>query len=311
MNPYTLVQRVGPDPQWGKGIHVLGLELGGRGLYLALLAVALLSLTAPVAIRLGGEFRTRWITWALILPVVGIPIWTGRTTTALLAAALAVGAVVEYVKLAALRRSDSVWLLAWAVVLPLVTLISSSRATPEASGVAGAGAGAWVPWLVLGGAALPLLGSDRVDGFRRAAMLSFGIVWLCWSPANLPLLGRDAFPILFAAACADVGAFVGGTTLRRFGWAARGLTPLSPNKTWGGVLGGFIAATVVLFLCGALSAGWVLAVWLGGIAGDLLESMLKRQQQVKDAGDWLPGFGGLLDRIDSLLIAVPLAVLLA
>lgn len=311
MSPDTLVPRTGPDAPWGTGIHVLGLDLGGRGLYLALLAVALLFLTAPVALRLGGEIRTRWITWALILPVVGIPIWMGRTTTTLLAAALAVGAVIEYVKLAALRRSDSLWLLAWAVVLPLVTLLSSGRGSRAAAEIAGSTAGAWVPWLVLGSAALPLLGSDRVDGFRRAAMLSFGIIWLCWSLANLPLLGRDAFPVLFAAACADVGAFVGGTTLRRFGWAARGLTPLSPDKTWGGVFGGFVAATVVLFLCGALSVGWVLAVCLGGIAGDLLESMLKRQQQVKDAGDWLPGFGGLLDRIDSLLIAVPLAVLLA
>jgi phosphatidate cytidylyltransferase len=141
-------------------------------------------------------------------------------------------------------------------------------------------------------------------------MTAFGIVWICWSLANVPLLGRDAFVVLFAAACADVGAFVGGKTLRRFGWAARGLTPLSPNKTWGGVAGGLVAAAAVLLACGALSVGLLVAVWVGGIAGDLLESMLKRQESVKDAGSWLPGFGGLLDRIDSLLIAVPLAVLL-
>jgi phosphatidate cytidylyltransferase len=55
-------------------------------------------------------------------------------------------------------------------------------------------------------------------------MTAFAIVWLCWSLANLPLLGRDAFIVLFAAACADVGAFVGGTTLRRFSWAGRKLT---------------------------------------------------------------------------------------
>jgi phosphatidate cytidylyltransferase len=301
-------REVGLSPDLGWHFDLLGLQVGGRALYLAVLAVGLLLVTGPLTLRLGGEIRTRWITWATILPVVGIPIWTGRIATTVLAVVLAVGAVLEYARLARLRRPDTIWLLGCALALPLLTLGSLGwlAGHPGAPG----SAGGWVPWTILGGAALPLLGSDFTDGFRRAAMTAFGIVWLCWSLANLPLLGREAFVVLFSAACADVGAFVGGTTLRRYGWAARRLTPLSPNKTWGGVVGGLVAAAAVLFVCGALSVGWLVAVWIGGIAGDLLESMLKRQVQVKDAGAWLPGFGGLLDRIDSLLIAVPLAVLL-
>ena len=85
---------------------------------------------------------------------------------------------------------------------------------------------------------------------------------------------------------------------------------MSPNKTIGGLAGAVIGAFLVLTLLGTMSIGLLIAVAFGGMLGDLLESMVKRQAQVKDAGTWLPGFGGLLDRIDSLLLVLPLAFLL-
>ncbi|MGR6974826.1 phosphatidate cytidylyltransferase [Streptomyces cynarae] len=77
---------------------------------------------------------------------------------------------------------------------------------------------------------------------------------------------------------------------------------------WSGTLTGSAAGLGVLAVLSALSRPMAVAVTVGGPVRDLLESMIKRGAHAKDAGRWLPGSGGLLDRIDSLLIA--LAVLL-
>ncbi|WP_405794405.1 phosphatidate cytidylyltransferase [Streptomyces sp. NBC_01506] len=94
----------------------------------------------------------------------------------------------------------------------------------------------------------------------------------------------------------------------RCGPLARQLSPLSPNKTWAGVLGAAGATALALVVVGAFTPLLWAAVLAGCVLGDLLESMVKREAGVKDAGSWLPGFGGLLDRIDSLLLALLLAM---
>ncbi|MEM6709481.1 MAG: phosphatidate cytidylyltransferase [Pseudomonadota bacterium] len=113
---------------------------------------------------------------------------------------------------------------------------------------------------------------------------------------------------LLAVWLADIGAYFAG---RQFG--RRKLAPnVSPGKTWEGALGGIAIGTLTVL--GALawldlwSPIWLLAIPLGialSIFGDLYESTLKRRIGVKDSGRMLPGHGGLLDRIDALLPAMP------
>jgi phosphatidate cytidylyltransferase len=106
----------------------------------------------------------------------------------------------------------------------------------------------------------------------------------------------------------DTGAFFAGHF-----WGHHKLAPrISPGKTWEGVLGGLVFSVMaaLIFATLALSVPWYLAVLLGvlvGVAatlGDLAESLIKRQTHVKDSGQFFPGHGGVLDRIDSILFAI-------
>ncbi len=114
--------------------------------------------------------------------------------------------------------------------------------------------------------------------------------------------------------CSDIGGYLVGSLLGRHPMAA----VISPHKTWEGFAGSALACVVagvlllVLLLHGTWWQGVVLGVAAVGAAtlGDLSESMIKRDLQIKDMGTLLPGHGGVLDRIDSLLVTAPVVWLL-
>src|SRR5690349_6100774 len=277
----------------------LHVHMYSRAVFLMWVTVAILAVAGiAVLVSRKQELAQKWRTWVLIAPAVGIPVWLGHGTSAVLAAALAVVAVIEYARLVKLGRADTCVLVVLAVGYPLAAWLRPSLLQ-------------FAPIVVLLCAVPSVVDGDVERGAKRTAFTAFGSVWICWSLSHLVMVWPDAFLLCFAVAATDVAAWCGGKGLRRMPWARKPLSPLSPNKTFGGLVGAIIGAFVVLSLLGTISIGLLIAVSIGGVFGDLLESMLKRQAQVKDAGNWLPGFGGLLDRIDSLLLVLPLAYFLA
>ena len=120
-----------------------------------------------------------------------------------------------------------------------------------------------------------------------------GGAWLLWS-----------FVLVWGA---DIGAYFAGRAFGRHKLAPR----VSPGKTWEGVLGGaalsaLVAGALLIAFAPDLRALWLIPGLIAvSVIGDLFESALKRETGVKDSGGLLPGHGGVLDRIDSLLAVVP------
>lgn len=153
------------------------------------------------------------------------------------------------------------------------------------------------------------------DSYSLFSRHLFGIFYVGFLGAHLILLRNlpDGAHWLIVAtaitACSDTGAYFSG---KRFG--QRPLCPnISPKKTVEGALGGFAAGILAALICTAifLETSLVLIFFIAtllvavGIAGDLTESIIKRGTGTKDSGRLLAGHGGILDRIDSLLLVAP------
>ena len=118
---------------------------------------------------------------------------------------------------------------------------------------------------------------------------------------------------IFAVKCSDIGAYAIGSLFGKRKFSPR----ISPGKTWEGMAGAAVAAMIVaiVFAVSFAIMEWQVAVIFGlciaflGQLGDLVESMMKRDAERKDSGSDVPGFGGVLDIIDSPLLTAPFAYL--
>ncbi|HLW67182.1 MAG TPA: phosphatidate cytidylyltransferase [Gemmataceae bacterium] len=149
-------------------------------------------------------------------------------------------------------------------------------------------------------------------------LLSSFLAQIRWLPSGSGSSSRSALALaltIFVPKCCDVGAYLTGRAIGKHRMTPR----LSPKKTWEGAAGGLVLANLVA-LAGVWfgdrpawfwlkALGFGITVGIAGMLGDLAESLLKRESQKKDASQAVPGFGGVLDVVDSLLFAAPVAYL--
>lgn len=268
---------------------------------------------------------TRILTAIVLLAALALALVAGATAFAAALSVLLGAGAFEWLRLA---QHPATVALPVAIVFALALFaLEASNLVPPAL-VGAAAATALVIWVGIGAL---LIRAQRVGARVPGAVSSvlcialLGVAAIC----AVDLMRRGVLVLLSALAIvwiADTAAYFAG---RRWGRAK--LAPrISPGKTWAGVAGAVVAVLALALVAAWLAPGWpifttlllqrlplvlalvvLVALVALAIAGDLFESLLKRQAGVKDSGRSLPGHGGVLDRIDALLPVLPAASLLA
>ena len=278
---------------------------------------------------MSEALRTRIVTALVLIPSTLMALfWLSPRGWGALTLVVIVIAALEWADLAGCNRLGSLLFVGGTFVAGFVLLFApggfqAETGWPETVPLLACGA-ATLFWAL---AAPAWLASGRRFKSRLVPALTGALVLLATWIAVVQLQARSPWLLLALMTVvwiADTAAYFTG---RAFG--RRALAPsISPGKTWEGVFGALIATGLyaLALLRFAPESGYgqmpslaarvawvalILALTALSIVGDLFESLLKRQRGVKDSGKLLPGHGGVLDRIDALLAAMPAAALIA
>ncbi|MCA8973583.1 MAG: phosphatidate cytidylyltransferase [Planctomycetes bacterium] len=287
------------------------------GLLIGLLAVAgllLLVLRRVTGSRLEHAVRS-YRGWTIMVPLFLAAIFLGRAATIVLFAILALFGMKEFARGTGLYRD---WWMTGVVDLAIVGVFVCCLVSDPSAGVHGwLGMFQAMPVYAVALILLVPILRDRTEGQLQAMALgAVGFVYIGWMFGHLAFVANSPHAygyilyLVFAVEANDIAAYVCG---KRFG--RRALRPrISPNKTLGGALGAIVVSMALPFAfrfalphfaTGELLLTGVI-VGVGGQLGDLSISVIKRDLGVKDMGALIPGHGGILDRLDSLIFVSPM-----
>lgn len=264
----------------------------------------------------ASMFNTYW-SWVLIAGIGFIVVFLGRIPTIIGVTLLAMYAFKEFSRASGLYRD---WWMTGAVYAGIVavgiaSVISDPRGEKQGRGWYGffVAMPAFAIALIL---LIPILRNRARGELQRISLAIIGFVYIGWMFGHLGFLAnaRNAYGficyIIFATGLTDVAAFTFGRIFGRHPLRSE----ISPRKTWEGALGAFSVAMILPWLLRfsfPFFGPWQLIltgliVGIGGQLGDLSISVIKRDIGTKDMAATIPGHGGILDRIDSLIYAAPL-----
>lgn len=297
------------DPVFRAYFWIVLISLAIAGGVLGFLRLVLKKETASM-------FKTYW-SWIVIAGIGFIVVFLGRIPTIVGVTLLAIYAFKEFAHASGLYRDS--WMTA-AVYAGIVTVgFASVVSHPhrEEQGTGWYGLFVAVPAFAIALILLiPILRNRARGELQRIALAIIGFVYIGWMFGHLGFMANSRNPygsicyIIFATGLSDVAAFTFGKIFGRH----RLRSEISPNKTWEGALGALSVAMILPWLVRfsfPFFGAWQLIltgliVGIGGQLGDLSISVIKRDIGTKDIAATIPGHGGILDRIDSLVYAAPL-----
>lgn len=256
--------------------------------------------------RVTSSLRLRVLSALVLIPAALAVFYLGGWL--LIALVVAVGAIMfhEWLTICERRAALPLFLVVVAALIAVGVLIGL-KSVPGAALAGAIG-------VVCAGLVALALGRSVVWGGLGAFYVLvpiFSVLWLREVPAEGFDLSLWLLTIVWAT---DIGAYLVGSKVGGPRLAPR----ISPKKTWSGLGGGMIGAALASLGIGVLF-DFAMATWLllgvgavlavAGQMGDLMESALKRRFGVKDSGSIIPGHGGVLDRVDGLVVVAPLVAL--